>query len=332
MSDLFDSLFNFDASSMDTFQVAASNKVEMFDPKPEGSNSYIVTFRLLTNLASPKQSIVHKLYYWLTDSAGSFGYDCPSLFKQFSPVNNAYWALFNNPNEVIKKLSEKLRIQKQYVSYIQIVNDSKDPSNNGKILPYRIPVPVYKKIASWLNPSADDLKAGKTAKELYHPLDAFNLILTVTNKMVGSTTMRNYEVELADSKTPIMLDGVAVTAETGNKLVEVIKEAQTVDLVERFGYKEADDTIKGRVKALLAGEFGQATNYWPEITASAPAPVATDAPSIASQPTQVAQPAQVMAEVAQPTEVVAEVEQPFQAINDQSIGSIVDAINNGGTL
>lgn len=337
MSDLFNDLFDFDASSMATFEVAASNKVEMFDPKPEGQKSYIVTFRLLQNVLAPKQSIVHKIYYWLTDGTGSFGYDSPNLFKQFCPATTAYWALFNNPNEVIKKLSEKLRIQKQYVSYIQIVNDAYDTSNNGKILPYRIPVPVYKKIATWLNPSADDLKAGKTAKELYNPFSAFNLVLTVTNKMVGTQTMRNYEVELSDEKAPIFLDGVALTDTPDNRVKygNVLKDAQTVDLVERFGYKEADDATKARVKALMGGEFGQLTNYWPEISAVASAPAVDGVPSIAT-PTQVAQPVAATvvtdATAIPASEVVADVEQPFQAIGNENISSIVDAINNGGTL
>jgi hypothetical protein len=332
------SVFDFDATGMSVFENESSS-IETFNPKPDGNKKYIVTLRLLTNFRSPKDSIVFKNYYWLTDAAGSFGYDSPTTFKQPCPVGGAYWALFNNTNPQIKAMSEQLRMQKRYTVYVQIVNDSATPANNGKVLPWKLPVPVYKSIEKWLKPTDEELAAGKTAKPLFNPFDAFNLIVTVENKLVGTTTMRDYATELTDAKSPVMIDGVPVTnTPEGQKLfVDWLEEKQTIDIVEQYGYKLATDDIKKRVKSMLVHKFGQPDVFWSEIslTDQPVLNVASDAPSIVdgAQPTGPATATNVATNATEQATApaAAQTAQPAQEAQgtETDVDSIVSAITGG---
>ncbi|WIC41309.1 hypothetical protein MA9V1_045 [Chryseobacterium phage MA9V-1] len=325
-TDLFNSVFDFDASAMTTFETVAGNTVEMFNPKPEGGKQYLVQVRLLTNVKSPKDSIVHKKFYWLGDAAGNFGFDAATTVGGFCPVSTAYWALFNSDNQAVKDLANGLRQQKSYIVYIQVVNDTYNPANNGKILPWKIPVPVYKKIEGWLKPTEDEVKAGMTAKPLFNPFMSFNLMLKITNKVVGTTTMRDYEASLTDTQLPMSIDGVPLTdtPENRTKFVDYLTEHQTVDIVERFGYKEADDVTKGRVKAMLGTTYGQPTNYWPEINA-----VAGQAPAVETAAPTIVNPIADQVQAAQATVMTPEVVQPAQVSDPADIASMVSSITGG---
>lgn len=274
MSDVFNSVFDFDASQMGVLNEQKSG-IESFNPKPDGSKPYVVTVRLIPNVKSPANSIVHKNYYWLDDGQG-FNYDV----QENCPVSAHYWALMNSKDPMKEKLAKaKLSIQKSYRCFVQIVNDVQNSANNGKILPWRIPVPVYKQIAAWLKPGAEELAAGKTAKELFNPFSAFNIILTVTNKSVNGVQMRDYKAELSDEKLPVMVNGVAVvnTLESQQMFLDYFNEQQpTLDLVEEFGHKVADEALKTRVKAFLIGHCQATNNFWPEIPYTPAVPAGID--------------------------------------------------------
>ena len=218
MSEIFNSVFDFDASTMDVLNQEKGG-IEQFNPKPDGAKKYIVTLRLLPNVKDPQQSIVFKKYYWLDDGQG-FGYDSPATVNEFCPVSSHYWTLMNSKNPVKEGIAKhKLPIQKRYEVFVQIVKDTTNNANEGKILPWRIPVPVYDTIATWLKPTQEDVAAGKSAKPLFNVFDGYNLILTVENKIVNGITMRDYKVELADDKTAVMVAGQQVTKDAaGQKL------------------------------------------------------------------------------------------------------------------
>jgi hypothetical protein len=292
------SVFDFDVTEMSVLNQESST-IEQFNPKPDGGKQYIVQVRLLPNIKNAQQSIVFKKYYWLNDGQ-DFGYDSPSTLNEFCPVSSQYWSLINSKDPVNEQIAKnKMSIQKRYTAFVQVVKDGQNSNLEGKILPWRIPVPVYKQIASWLKPSAEELAAGKTSKPLFNVFDGFNLMLTVENKLVNGITMREYKVELADSKTPVMVGGQPVTnTPEGQKLfLDYFNEQQPdLDIVSEFGYKEADDNLKRRVKSFLVNSCKSDGNFWPELSVNA-APQ-TSAPSIVdnSQPSEPAQAAKPLAD------------------------------------
>lgn len=328
MSDFnFDSVFDFDSEKLTTFDTPTGGGVERFNPKPEGSKKYIVTLRLLPFLKSVENSIVFKKLHWLEDAGGNFSCDSSSTLGGYCPVSKVYFSLDRSEIPAKKELAKDLRIAKQYMVYVQIVNDITKPENNGKVLPWQIPVDVYKKIESWMKPSEEEIASGKTAKAFLKPFASYNLILTVSNKTEGAKagqTFRGYDVELTDGVKSLVIDGVELTdtPEGKKQFVEFLQEKQTVDLVEQFGYKEPDAGTKARVKALLVSKFGADGNtFWNDVEAKAPTPADNGTPSIVGD-TATASPSQPATVV---TETSTETTQDAQG-TDADLDAILDQI------
>jgi hypothetical protein len=328
---IFESVFDFDASEMSVVNTESTG-VEHFNPKPDGAKTYVCTLRLGTNLKNPQQSIVHKKYYWLNDGA-DFGYDSPTSINEFCPISRQYWALKNTKDPVKEKLADKLPIQKRYECFVQIVKDVNNTANEGKILPWRIPVPVFKIIQGWIKPTEEDLKAGKKPKPLFNVFESFNIVLTVSNKIVNGQTMRDYKAELDDEKTAMFIDGKPVTnTEEGRKMfLDYFNEQQpTLDIVAEYGYKEADAATKARVKSLLVSVYGAADDFWPEIAVNSNQQTAqqNSAPSIVQQEQPTA-PAQATTEQpAAPAQATTEQPTAPAQVTAESVDDILNTIGS----
>lgn len=259
-------IFDFSSTDLEDTSKGTGPQFPTFNPKPEAGKEYIFRMRLIPYIKDPKNSISFKKYYWLTDGRSGFPFDSPStLGKVFCPVSTAYWALHEDNSKDARKhaLAQELRIIKQYGCTIQVKADTKNPENVGKIFTYRMPVDVYKFIWANTNLSEEAKKAGKKAKEFGNPLKAYDLLVTVTTTNDG----RDYATELHDEQTSIMVDGNEAVTPDNKEALKKMQELMTTewDIYEEFGYKEADEFTKKRVKHLLCTRYEQPNNFWNDI-------------------------------------------------------------------
>jgi hypothetical protein len=209
---------------------------------------------------------------------------------------------------------------------VQIKNDQVHPENNGKILPYKLPAAIYKRIQSAMNPTAEDIKMGQVPMDVFHPVKGHDILLKITLKDVNGQMMRDYEVcTIAPNPSSLMIDGAvadinkydsdpAYAQEVQQKIVALLNEQPDVD--KEYGYKEATDDVKRKVKQILS-RYEDVTDIWPELsiaqgaqTGQAAQPAQPAINPFAPQPAPAAQPVQT---VEQPAVQPAPAADPFAA-------------------
>jgi hypothetical protein len=271
-------IFSFTATDATVINEGASG-IQFFNPhyKDAQNEVYTAQIRILPNINKLHDTIVHRVYYWLPEGSKGFRYDSPITylkqpaptkdFNCFCPVSTAYWQ-FKDSGDARKIIFAKSRlgIQKYYGAIVQIVNDLAHPENNGKIMPFRIPVEVYKLIDAAMNLSEDDIKLKKKAKNIPGIFDGHIITLKVTKKTVeGGAEYRDYASTVIEPDiAPFTIDGQTMANDAAGQkaIMELLTTAFTdYDVRDLFAYKESDDNTKRKVKRLLAGQ-GFADVYW----------------------------------------------------------------------
>lgn len=90
--------------------------------------------------------------WWIKNCINTFGYDrdCPICKK-----NMEYWnSSFQSDKDIASARKRKL----EYISNILVVNDPKNPDNNGKVFLYKFGQKIYDKIKSLMFPSEQDME------------------------------------------------------------------------------------------------------------------------------------------------------------------------------
>lgn len=266
--------------------------VEFFDPKPAESKdkTYRAVIRVLPNLEDPSVPIAIVRYYWFaTGEKSGFRYNSPSspnphpddpanLMRPYGwcPVSAFYWELMNSKDAAQENLAKtEFSMQSQYTCLIQIKADSVHPENVGKILPYRLPAALYKRMLAAMKPTEEDIKMGAMPMDMFHPVKGHDVLLKITLKDVNGQLMRDYETSsIAPTESSMMLaDGSYVdqakyatdatyAQQINEQIIAILKEYPNVE--KEFGYHEANDDIKRKVKARLAN-YKDVTDIWPDI-------------------------------------------------------------------
>lgn len=283
MSDIFD----FTAKSALNATQQNENTSNVFNQKPASADKpYLATIRLLPFMKNPKNSIVSSVYHWLVDANGGFKAFSPAIPGARCEVSQKFFQL----KEANNSLMSELGIQYDYRVLIQVKQDLQNPDNNGKTFVYRLPVKVFQLIEAALNPSPEQLKLGKKAKDVFNPFDGYDIDLSITKGSKG----RNYDsTALADSKTSVLFEGNSVerTPETEKAVIEwLTKLAEENDIEAIYGYKPADDATLIRIKSLLIERYGSSNVLWPHVPYTPSNQQA--APAQPAQPATPAQPAQ----------------------------------------
>ncbi len=199
-------MFDFTSTKIDALNQTTDGKVERFNPHPVDNKEYIAKLRIIPNIKDLANSITMKYLHWLNDGVGrDFWIDSAATINEYCPVSAAYWSLHAKNTKDARKneLANELRRQKCPGCIVQIKMDNNEPDNVGKILPYRMPVDMYNFIKENTVLSNEALKIGKKPKEFINPLNAHDIILTVTNGTEG----RKYKIELSETTSSVMIDG-----------------------------------------------------------------------------------------------------------------------------
>jgi len=128
---------------------------------------------------------------WLID-------ECPTTIGKKCPVCEANSELWNSGNEADKDTARNRKRRLQYIANIMVINDPKNPENEGKVFLYKFGKKIFDKIQEVIQPEFED-------EEPINPFDLwkganFKLKIRKLNGFV------NYDKSEFDSVTS-MLDG-----------------------------------------------------------------------------------------------------------------------------
>lgn len=155
---------------------------------------YKARVRFLPNPMDIKKSIISKYYYFLKDANGDNGIyvDDPSSIGEKSPIGDLYWKLKKSTNIIDNNLSETLKRNRKFYSFVQIIKDEQHPELVGQIKVFGYGIKVKEKIDQEFN----DEDGG-------NPFDIMNAReFKIEVKMVGG--YQNYDsCKFAGEKKPI---------------------------------------------------------------------------------------------------------------------------------
>lgn len=166
-----------------------------YELKKDESGSGAVVIRFLPSeiFEDGSMSTVKKLYRYNVKGQGN------AFLAIWSPENaglkdpiHERWAKLWNAG--LKEESRKYARAERYIANVKIINDTKNPENNGKIFLLNISKTLMDKIAAVTNPSVEDQKLGKTPKPLFNPMDGYNFLYTCKKGANGLTSYQDSDI------------------------------------------------------------------------------------------------------------------------------------------
>jgi pyruvate/2-oxoglutarate dehydrogenase complex dihydrolipoamide acyltransferase (E2) component len=164
------------------------------------------------------------------------------------------------------------------ICMVQIKEDFVNTANKGKILPWKIPFNLYKKIVAAASPTEEDLKAGIKPMDVLHPIMGHDISLRIDIKHIDDRDMRDYDnCKIIEAESSILVNGYGVdiaqykadaeyAANAQKAIIEMLKDVS--DVYTTFGYTEASVDVKRKVKRYLSKHV-DVTDIWPEIDITA---------------------------------------------------------------
>lgn len=196
-------------------------------------NTYKSLIRFVPNLKDPNKSIISKWNVWLENPVtGEKRYvDCPSSVGKPSIIQDLFFKLRNSESAADQKLSENFSRRPIYYSYIQVIKDTVNPDNDGKIMIFKFGTKIYEKIRAFGKP--DELR--ETAGNPFDLLNANAFLLDI--RFVGG--FNNYDNSGFSTKTvPLTIDGEPVTNDREIWLPRIAKFAEEMPDIYKYGYHD----------------------------------------------------------------------------------------------
>lgn len=222
MSNNFLDIFDIDTEDLKVKERDKSNSTNEDLFKPDWKNKmkngkYVVKMRFLTNPFNPKNSINEVVKYFVKDEQyGISQYYTSSLSRgdKSCPIYKMYWNLKNiskkqNNSSLGQYADDTFNYSKEYLSYVYIIEDYNDPSNNGKVFLY----PFKKQVLNIINEKleGDEIK-GKDPINIFHPVKGADFILDIRMKSFENSVGRkidtpNYESSEFLDPSPFKFEG-----------------------------------------------------------------------------------------------------------------------------
>ncbi len=163
--------------------------------KSDGTGGAVIRF-----LPSPDTDVpyVKVFSHSIQGPGGYYIQNCPTTHGNECPVcraNSKIWS--ENEDDVARKLTSRSKRKTSFYSNILIVNDPKNPDNNGKVFLYRYGVKIYKKIMDMIKP-----EIGKPVM-VFDYYDGADFALIVNQQQVGKVKMPNYDASKFETPAPV---------------------------------------------------------------------------------------------------------------------------------
>lgn len=168
------------------------------------------------------------------DNGKWFIENCPTTIGQECPACAANSVLWNSGRESDKEIVRKRKRRVSYVANILVVQDSKNPENEGKVLMFKFGQKIFDKLVDKLQPQFED----EQPMNPFDPVEGANFKLKI-RKVEGYS---NYDKSEFDEASEI--DGF-------DKIKEQMFNIN--ELVDPVSYKSFDE-LKKKLDLVLGGE------------------------------------------------------------------------------
>lgn len=224
----------------------------VWSPKQVGKEPYTATIRFLPIPVYQESSIVGtekepyymKIRYYLRDKNGVGHYfDSPRTIDEKCPISSAYFGLKNTKNIIDANKADTLKTQKNFWSLVYIIDDTVDPTNNGKIRIFKYTSDLQEKI------DIENKKRGVKVWDLFNGVD---MELTVTTKSIVIDKDNNVKIEKDDfskcefdrgNRKPLNYNGYTFNmndSEVTTKIVEMYKNAPDISMYKYKPFTEQE--------------------------------------------------------------------------------------------
>lgn len=212
---------------------------DFYGPSLRNSNVkedfYKSRIRFVPNVLDKNLTIVPKWIYYLPDPEnpeGNFYADCPSNFQgkgaRGNILSTAFFHLKDDESAVMREIAKSYFSRKRYYfSLVQIMIDSFEPDDEGKVKIFRFGKQVYNMIEREKN---DDPKVGHKGIIPYSPFEGKDFILWIYKKQIDERkTITSYDKSYFDDKiTAMSFDKgetrLEETDENKKKIFQFLKE------------------------------------------------------------------------------------------------------------
>lgn len=239
-------------------------------PKQVGKEPYTATIRFLpipvyqngNIVGTEKEPYYMKLRYYLRDKSGVGHYfDSPRTIEEKCPISSAYFALKNTKNIIDENKAETLKTQKNFWSLVYIIDDTVDPTNNGKIRIFKYTAELQEKI---------DIENKKRGVKVWDLFSGVDMELTVTTKTIVINKDNNVKIEKDDfskcefdrgNRKPLNYNGYKFDmndSEVTSKIIEMYKNAPDISMYKYKPWNEQElallNTVLENYKPVGASE------------------------------------------------------------------------------
>lgn len=128
---------------------------------------YIKRFKYV--LKKPNPAIPGKYFWYFADS--------PDTIGQPDPVKEHYMALIEERTEEAKLEAKNYSRNTNFTTNILVVKDPVCPENEGKVFMWDFGSKLMEKFNGWLSPSDSELALGAEPKNVFNPVEGYNITL-----------------------------------------------------------------------------------------------------------------------------------------------------------
>jgi len=249
-------IFNLSDSDL-TLDLNSKKESELYNPKPEGKETYSAIIRFLPipvmedgKLKGVEQEPWYmKQRYFLRDSSNMGTYfDSPTTIDEKCPISATYFRLKNSDNVLDKKRAEDFKRNTHFWSLIYIIDDKKNPNLNGKIKIFRYSSEIQEKIKT---------EYDKRKIKVWDLFKGKDFDLTITNKKVTLPNGDSREFpEFVKSEflneSPLVYKGKALDKSNPTATSAVIDEIYSIaPNIGEFKYKPWTVEEKAQLDKIL---------------------------------------------------------------------------------
>ena len=237
-------IFNLGVADVDTHETQASSGSDLYKPTADDGKdgTYKALVRFVPNPENPRNSLVQKYVYWLTDANGDGKLvDSPSSIGEKCPVADVFWKLRNSDSAVDRKASDKLKRRQQYYSLIKIIKDPQNPDLEGTYKVFKFGYKIKEKIDAELKPDFGE------PTQVFDLFEGKNFELIITRQ----GDYNNYDKsKFSSSRSAIDMKGTPAER-TKEAMASIKAELDEAPSLAGYEYKAWDGETRDFVNSIL---------------------------------------------------------------------------------